>query len=368
MPIFELALALLTGGALLYLLAGRIGTPYPALLALAGAGLAFVPGMPEIRLDPSLALALFVAPALMEAGFGASPRDLKTNAAPIAGLVLAAVVTTVVAVAWTAHALVPGLPWAAAIALGALVAPTDASAATPILRHLSPPHRLMTILEGESLFNDAAALLIYRGALVVVGAGAFHPWTQLPLLLLSVAGGLVAGYLLGKLYLLLANWLHDRTVSIVMQFVATFLVWILAERLGLSPIITVVVYALTIGRVLPLRGEAWLRVQSYAVWDVVILVLNVLAFVLIGLQLRLSLPQLHGPNGHIWLLVSGAVLATVILSRVFWVMSHTAFVRWRISGLRIGPRPDADHGKPGDWHGGIIVAWCGMRGIVCVFR
>ncbi|NPD70440.1 hypothetical protein HN018_26630 (plasmid) [Lichenicola cladoniae] len=175
MPIFELALALLTGGALLYLLAGRIGTPYPALLALAGAGLAFVPGAPVIRLDPSLALALFVAPALMEAGFGASPRDLKANAVSITGLVLVAVITTVAAVTWTAHALVPGLPWAAAIALGALVAPTDASAATPILRHLSPPHRLMTILEGESLFNDAAALLIYRGALVVVAAGAFHP-------------------------------------------------------------------------------------------------------------------------------------------------------------------------------------------------
>ncbi|NPD70439.1 hypothetical protein HN018_26625 (plasmid) [Lichenicola cladoniae] len=114
-----------------------------------------------------------------------------------------------------------------------------------------------------------------------------------------MAGGLVAGYVLGKLYLLLANRLRDHTVSIVMQFVATFLVWILGEQLGLSPIITVVVYALTIARVLPLRGEAWLRVQRYAVWDVVILVLNVLAFVLIGLQLRLSLPQLEGPNGRI---------------------------------------------------------------------
>ncbi len=123
--------------ALLCLLASRIGVPYPALLALAGAGLTFVPGVPKMRLDPSLALTLFVAPALMVAGFHASPRDLKHNWSSITGLVLAAVGTTIALVAWVAHAIVPGLPWAAAIALGAIVAPTDASAAVPILRHLS---------------------------------------------------------------------------------------------------------------------------------------------------------------------------------------------------------------------------------------
>ena len=126
MEIFEFGLGLLTGGALLFLMAARIGVPYPALLALAGAALAFVPGVPKLRLDPGLALALFVAPALMVAGFQASPRDLKRNWSPITGLVLAAVGTTIALVTCVAHAIVPGLPWAAAIALGAAVAPTDA--------------------------------------------------------------------------------------------------------------------------------------------------------------------------------------------------------------------------------------------------
>ncbi len=361
MEIFEFGLVLLTGGALLCLLADRIGAPYPALLALAGAALAFMPGVPKLRLDPGLALALFVAPALMVAGFHASPRDLRRHWSPIAGLVLAAVATTIALVALVAHAIVPGLHWSAAIALGAIVAPTDASAAIPILRHLSPPHRIMTILEGESLFNDAAALLTYRGALTIVAVGSFHPWLQLPLLFLSAFGGIVAGYLLAKGYLLVAPRIKDMPVSIVMQFVATFLVWILADRLGLSAIITVVVYALTIARVAPLQSEAWLRVQSYAVWDVALLVLNVLAFVLIGMQLRLALPELAGPDGDQWLKAAAAVLVAVLFARAAWVLGYTAFVRWQKVGLRPLRQSDEEHSA---WHAGIIISWCGMRGVV----
>lgn len=359
MLIFELGVALLTCGALLALLANRIGAPYPSMLALAGVGLAFVPGMPELELDPQLALALFVAPALMEAGFNASIRDLRHNWSPIAGLVVAAVFTTVALVAWVAHGLVPGLPWAAAIALGAIVAPTDASAAIPVLRQLSPPHRIMTILEGESLFNDAVALLIFNGAVAVVGTGAFHLWPQLPLLVLSAAGGVAAGYGLARLYLWFAGHLHDIPVEIIMQFVSTFLVWILAERLGLSAIITVVVYALTIGHIAPLRAAAWHRVRSNAVWDVAVLVLNVLAFVLIGLQLRGALRDLSGEDGAHWITVILAVTGAVLLGRVAWVMGYTAFVRHR-NGRQ---RADGDPLLP-SWHAGAIISWCGLRGVV----
>ncbi len=219
----------------------------------------------------------------------------------------------------------------------------------------------MTILEGESLFNDAAALLTYRGALIIIEVGAFHPWSQLPLLLLSALGGIVGGYLLAKSYLLLAPRIRDTSVSIVMQFASTFLVWILAERLGLSAIITVVVYALTIARMAPLQNEAWLRVQSYAVWDVALLVLNVLAFVLIGLQLRLALPELGGPNGGLWLKAAAAVLLAVLLARAAWVMGYTAFVRWQRVGFRTLRQSDNQHPS---WHAGIIISWCGMRGVV----
>src|SRR6476469_5705304 len=154
MEVFEIVVALLLGGAALAALARRVGAPYPALVALAGAALALVPNLPTLELDPELALALFVAPVLVDAAFDASPRDLRANWRAVTSLALGAVALTIAVVALLAHALVPNLPWAAAIALGAIVAPPDAAAATTVLKQLRPPHRLLVILEGESLFND----------------------------------------------------------------------------------------------------------------------------------------------------------------------------------------------------------------------
>src|SRR6195952_949601 len=188
MHVFEIVIALLLGGAGLAALARRIGTPYPALVALAGAGLALVPGTPTLVLDPDLALALFVAPVLLDTAFDASPRDLRANWRSVAGLALGAVALTVIAVAIVVRALVPGMPWAAAIALGAIVAPPDAAAATAVLKQLRPPHRLLVILEGESLFNDASALLIYRLAVSATAAGAVVGWTAVPMLLVATGG------------------------------------------------------------------------------------------------------------------------------------------------------------------------------------
>src|SRR5690349_23645560 len=167
MRVFEVVIALLLGGAVLAAVARRFGAPYPALVALAGAALALVPGLPELVLDPELALALFVAPVLVDAAFDASVRDLRTNWRPVASLALGAVALTIVAAAIVARLLVPEMPWSVAIALGAIIAPPDAAAATAVLKVLRPPHRLMVILEGESLFNDASALLIYRLAVGV---------------------------------------------------------------------------------------------------------------------------------------------------------------------------------------------------------
>src|SRR6266850_3325110 len=162
MAIFELVIALLLIGAVLALWADRIDVPYPALLALAGAALALIPGTPQVMLDPELALALFVAPVLLDAAYDASPRDLKQNVIAVSTLALLVVGVTIAAVAVITRLLVPEMSWAAAVALGAIVAPPDASAATTVLRRLRPPHRLVVILQGESLFNDASALLVYR--------------------------------------------------------------------------------------------------------------------------------------------------------------------------------------------------------------
>src|SRR5213592_3929616 len=161
MAVFELVLTLLLVGAVLAALTRRFNAPYPALLALAGAALALLPDVPSVTLDPELALTLLVAPVLLDAAFDSSPRDLKQNWRAVTGLALVAVGLTVAAVALVARWMVPELPWPAAIALGAIVAPPDAAAATSVLRQLHAPHRVFVILEGESLFNDATALLTY---------------------------------------------------------------------------------------------------------------------------------------------------------------------------------------------------------------
>jgi Na+/H+ antiporter len=360
MALFEIVIALLLLGAMLALWADRIGVPYPALLALAGAALALFPGTPEVTLDPELALALFVAPVLLDAAFDASPRDLRNNVVPVTLLAVVVVILTIAAVAWSARLIVPEMSWFAAIALGAIVAPPDASAATAVLRKLRPPHRIVVVLEGESLFNDATALIIYRIAVGAVITGTFSGWMLIPTLLLSCGGGVIAGILLARLYLWAVRRITDIQVSIVLQFIGTFAVWVAAEKVGLSAIITVVAYAMTLARRSAGSIGARHRISSYAVWEVAVFVLNVLAFVLIGLQLRGIVSRVEGPEWNTYLLCAAAVCAAVILVRFIW-MPYNWFVRWRIRryGAHL-PHPMA----PPTVGTGLLISWCGMRGIV----
>jgi CPA1 family monovalent cation:H+ antiporter len=332
-------------------------------MALGGAVLAFIPGAPRIVLDPELALALFVAPVLLDAAYDTSPRDLRDNWLPLASLVLVAVCLTTAAVAIVARALT-GMPWAAAIALGAIVAPPDAAAATAVLRQVRLPHRIVTILEGESLLNDASALLIYRIAVVAVTAGSIS-WAQAaPTLLISIVGSLLLGPILALSYMRLVNVLNqsgDAPTSIILQFIGTFGVWLLADRLGLSGILTIVAYAITIARRAPATTPARLRVPSYAVWETAVFVLNVLAFVLIGLQIGPIFEALAPEQRLGYLAVAAAVLVTVILVRFAWVMSYNTVVRWHIR--RVGFHPRRPMMAP-SLKSGLVISWCGMRGIV----
>ena len=287
MIVFEWIIGILLGAVLLSQLAKRIGAPYPALLALGGAVLAFIPGAPRIVLEPELALALFLAPVLLDAAYDTSPRDLKDNWLPVTCLVLVAVGLTTAAVAAVAHALT-GMPWAAAIALGAIVAPPDAAAATAVLRQVRLPHRILKILEGESLLNDASALLIYRGAVIAASTATFSFANAAPTFAISVIGSLILGPILAHLSLRVLDALRrngDTPTNIIVQFITTFGVWLLADRLGLSGVLTIVSYAITVARQAPASTPARLRVPSYAVWETTVFVLNVLAFVLIGLQI-----------------------------------------------------------------------------------
>ena len=363
MEVFEVVIALLLGGAALAAVARHFGAPYPALVALAGAGLALVPGTPTLVLDPELALALFVAPVLVDAAFDASARDMRVNWRPIASLALGAVALTIIVVAVVAKLLVPEMPWAAAIALGAIVAPPDAAAATTVLKQLRPPNRLLVILEGESLFNDASALLIYRLAVGATVTGFISGWSVIPMLVGVTVGSIVLALVLSRLSLMVIVRITDVSTAVIVQFCGAFFVWIVAEQLKLSGIITTVVFAMAASRRAPELIPARLRIQSWAVWEVAVFVLNVLAFILVGFQLKSISARLTGTTGLAYAAFAATVCAVVIVARITWVTGAAEFSRWRC-------RPSAS-GKPGprdavalDRRSAAVVGWCGMRGTV----
>jgi CPA1 family monovalent cation:H+ antiporter len=358
---FEWVIGLLLAAVALTALAQRVGVPYPTFLAIGGALLAFVPASPAWVLDPKLALALFVAPVLMDAAYDTSLRDLRANWLPVATLVIAAVGVTTAVVAVLVHAWVPDMPWPAAIALGAIVAPPDAAAATAILRQVKLPYRIMKILEGESLLNDASALLIYRIA-VSAEAARHLAWSEFTSSVsLVLIGSLVAGYLLGKLWILIAPRFDDAPSAIILQFVGTFTVWIVAEHIGLSGILTIVVYAMVLARYAPALTSARLRIPTYAVWETVVFILNVLAFILIGMQLDPIWSRLDDAVRLQYCEIAASVLIAVILARIGWVVIFR-------SGLRLAVALDRWHGSQTlampSFKSGIVVAWCGMRGLV----
>src|SRR4051794_25274833 len=357
----EVLIGLVLAATVLAAGARRVGAPYPVFLALGGAILAFIPGAPSFTVLPELALALFVAPVLLDAAFDASPRDLRDNWSPVIGLVVFAVGLTTIAVAAVSRQLMPGIPWASAIALGAIVAPPDAAAATAVLRQLRPPQRILTILQGESLLNDAPALLIYRLAVGAVAAHGFSAGAVAPTFLFAVAGSLVVGPVLAWISLKVMDRVEDVPTAVILQFVTTFGVWILADRIGLSGVLTMVCYAVAAARTAPERTPARLRVPSYAVWDTVVFLLNVLAFAFIGLQLRPILGRVEPSVRGRYFLVAAAVLVTVIVVRLAWHMSFNAVIRWR--DRRYGFNPPRPMLRP-TVGSGFIISWAGMRGIV----
>lgn len=361
MHILEWLTLLMLAATALTTLARRIGAPYPALLALGGAALAFAPGAPILQIEPSLALALFIAPILVDAAYDASLRDLKDNWLPIGTLAIVAVILTSLAVAFVVVALAPGIPFAAALALGAAVAPPDAAAATAVLRHMRPPHRIRVILEGESLFNDASALLIYQLAVAATLAGAFDVAQIAPNAALTAFGGVAYGWVLAIPFSRILRLIADAPTLVVLQFAAAFAVWMSAEHLHLSAVLAVVAFGLAQNQRAPRTVSAALRVPTHAAWESAVFLLNILAFTLIGLQLRPIVTRLTADEQASFALVAGAVALTVIVVRLVWSLTYIAAVRAK--NQRFGVRTPRPMAAP-SFAGGIAVGWGGMRGIV----
>lgn len=354
MTFFESLLALLLAAIVLLQFARRLSLPYPPMLALAGVVVAFVPGAPSIVLDPTTALALFIAPIILDAAFDFPAQVAWKLWRPLVLLALVAVLVSTAVVAWIGWSLA-GLPIAAAVVLGAIVAPPDAAATTAVLGSVSLPRRTVAVLKGESLFNDASALLLFSGALAVQASGGFSSEVVLQMAL-AIPGGLLFGIVFGLLMRRINRYVAGTLGGTVLQFVNAFVVWIVAEHLHLSAVLAVVACAMTVARSPEIVGSPRERVHSYAVWSTVVFLLNVLAFLLMGMQARTIIGRMPTGRLHEALEVAAMVVVAVVVTRFLVVMAWNRLSR-SIESLR-------DEQKPPTLAQGVIVGWAGMRGLV----
>jgi CPA1 family monovalent cation:H+ antiporter len=354
MTFFESLLVLLAAAVLLLQISRRLAIPYPSMLAAAGVGLALIPGVPRIGLDPHTALALFIAPALVDAAFDFPVGAVRRLWRPLFALAVLAVALSAGAVAYLG-VMVAGLPVYAALALGAIVAPPDAAAATAVLRNVRMPRRSVAVLKGESLLNDASALLLFSAALSVHSHGGFD--SELALRLgLAAPGGVLFGFLLGKLYRQIIPFVSGTLGGNLLEFVTCFGVWIIAERLELSAVLSLVAFAMTIANFASLNIRPRVRIHSFAVWDTAVFLLNVLAFLLMGLQARTIVADMAPDRLRDAAWFALAVILLLIVVRMGWVLLYNRLAH-RFRSLR------GDF-KPAPLRDGVLVGWCGMRGLV----
>ncbi|MDX7951832.1 Na+/H+ antiporter [Lichenihabitans sp. Uapishka_5] len=356
---FQFILVLLAVVVLLERIARRLGLPPSALLVLAGVCLALVPGVPEVHLDPDLTLVLFLPPLLFSGAYFTVWRDFRANLRIIMQLAVGAVAFTTLVVGVVTHWLVPGLPWAACFALGAIVSPPDAVAAKAVLQGLPLPGRLVTLLEGESLVNDAAGLVLFRFAIAAGMTGIFDPWLAVGTFTLLAVGGVVVGLAFGWITSRVLGLLREPHLNIVGGFLAAWASYVLGEHLHVSGVLATVTAGLVIGWRQHEVFGALTRVQANAVWSVVVFVLESLIFILIGLALRNVRDRLGAAGvDPAALLPDIAVIVTaLVMARFAWVMTSTYLVRFLFPAVRRrDPYPSV--AVP------IVIGWAGMRGVV----
>jgi CPA1 family monovalent cation:H+ antiporter len=353
----EVVILLLAVALAVTTLAQKIFVPYPILLVIGGVVLGLVPGLPVVTLNPDLVFLVFLPPILWAAAYFTSWRDFRFNLRPISLLAVGLVTATTVAVAWVARVLLPGMGWAEAVALGAIVSPPDAVSATAIARRLHIPRRIVTILEGESLVNDATALVLYRVAVAaaVGGSVAFGPT------LIQVVFTAVAGVMIGIAVGMATRWalcvIQDSFTEIAVTLLAPYVAWVLGEQAHASAVLACVAGGLYLRQHFSEAVSPMTRIQGRAVWDLLVFVLNGFIFILIGLQLG-ALRQAIPPDRWGPVLVAGIVVSlTVIVVRVVWVPLAALIPRWISRTIRTrDPLPP--------WPNIVLIGWTGMRGIV----
>jgi Na+/H+ antiporter len=356
--IIEIFVGLLLAVAVLALLARKLHIPYPIFFVIGGLLIGWIPGLPKVRLNPEFVFLFFLPPLLFPAALFTSWRDFRANLRPISLLAIGLVLFTTVTVAFLAHYFMH-LPLAVGFVLGAIISPPDAIAATAIAERLKIPRRIVTILEGESLVNDATALVIYRFAVAAVASGSFV-WVGVGAQFVIVSlGGILLGLLIGWLAEQFHKRVEDAPIEITVSLLTPFVAYLAAERLRVSGVLAVVAAGLYLGWRTPMILSSQTRLRGGPVWEMVEFILNGFVFILIGLQL----PEvLHGLSDHaipihelVWyaLLISFAV----VVVRIFWVFPAAYLPRLLFKKIR-------DRDPYPAWQHVIIIGWTGMRGVV----
>ncbi|MCX2715463.1 Na+/H+ antiporter [Mycolicibacterium sp. J2] len=348
---------LLAAVAILGALACRLSVPYPIMLVLGGAAFGFIPGLPEIRLDPELVLALFLPPLLYKSSIYANFGDFRSN---VRGLTLNSVVlvlVTMTAVACAAHLVVPGMSWQVAFVLGAIVSPTDPVAATAIMHRLDVPRRLVSDIEGEGLFNDATALVAYRVAVAATVAGSFAFADAGLNFALGVIGGVAVGLAVGWMSAWIRERITDNQISVTISLLTGYAAFLPAQALGASGVLATVTAGIFMAIRSPEVLDAGPRLQGYFVWDIVDFLVNATLFALTGLQLHAIIRGLDDYPLPALALYALAAAGTVVAVRLLWFCAAPG-----VTGL-LARRPRARTGpRSAPWQ--LITAWSGMRGAV----
>ncbi len=351
----ETIVGLLAVVVVLVMLARQFSVPYPIPLVLGGLALGFVPKLPHVSMPPDLVLLVFLPPLLYSESLTLSWRDFRANLRPISLLAIGLVAMTTVLVAVTAHAVVPGLPWAAAFVLGAVVAPTDEVAVAAVAERLPIPRRLLLIIEAESLVNDAVSLVLYRLAAIAVVTGTFSWLSGGIQFLVASAGGIGIGLAVGAGI----NWLRrrltpDPLIENTISLLTPFLAYLPANALNVSGVLAVVATGLYLGRQGPRFITSATRLQAGGMWRMIDFLLNSLLFILLGLQLHPILNRLAGRSWTALLSEAALVCLCVVLVRIVWVVAETYLPRL-IS-------PQARRNDPIPWQPVAVLAWTGIRG------
>ena len=354
----ELVLLMLAVAVAVTAVARRIRVADPIVLLIAGVVLGLIPGLPRIELQPDLVFALFLPPILFAAAYFTPIRDFRANARPILLLAVGLVLFTTFAVGYVVEAMIPGMPLAAALTLGAIVAPPDAVAATAIFRRLGVPRRIVTILEGESLVNDATSLTAYRAAsAAALGLIAFSPLGASVDFLVIGIGGVLVGVVIGIVVTALIQRTSDPVLEIAVSLIAPATAYLFAERFGLSGVLATVVAGLISGRRAARVLSPDARLLGSGAWQILIWAINAIVFLAIGLQLPTIMAGLSEIPADVLIRYGFIVSATVIVARFVWVFPATYVPRYLSAKIRERdpyPSPRAV----------VIVSWAGMRGVV----